>query len=51
MVINQYITGKKLRNGGLLFSLNRDKKKPIGEPNFQQKSRKFLKRFMVFQYL
>ena len=37
MVINQYITAKKLRNGDFLFSLLRDKKEPIAESNFSAK--------------
>ena len=37
MVINQFITAKKLRNGDFLFSLLRDKKEPIAESNFSAK--------------
>ena len=37
MIINQYITAKKLRNGDFLFSLMRDTKEPISEPNFSPK--------------
>ena len=37
MIINQYITAKKLKNGDFLFSLMRDKKEPLAEPNFSAK--------------
>ena len=37
MVINQYITAKKLKNGDFLFSLMSDKKETLAEPNFQQR--------------
>jgi hypothetical protein len=55
MVINQYITAKKLRNGDFLISLLRDKKEPIADStqkaNFQERLKKFSTRFMVFQFL
>jgi hypothetical protein len=37
MVLKQYITAKKLRNGDFLISLLRDKKEPIAESNFSAK--------------
>jgi hypothetical protein len=37
MIINQHITAKKLKNGDFLFSLRRDKKEPLAEPNFSAK--------------
>ena len=37
IVINQYITAKRLRNGDFLFSLLREKKEPIAESNFSAK--------------
>jgi len=37
IVINQYIITKKLKDGDFLFSLMRDKKEPIAEPNFSSK--------------
>ena len=37
MVINQYIITKRLKNGDFLFSLLRDKKEAIAEPNFSAK--------------
>ena len=44
MVINQYITSKKLENGDFLFSLLRDRKEPIAEPNFSAKVKEVFKK-------
>jgi hypothetical protein len=44
MVINQYLTAKKLRNGDFLFSLMRDKKEPIAESNFSAKVKEVFKK-------
>lgn len=44
MVFNQYITSKKLKNGDFLFSLLRDRKEPIAEPNFSAKVKEVFKK-------
>ena len=41
MVINQYLTAKKLRNGDFLFSFMRDKKNQLQKATFQQSEGSF----------